>query len=280
MCRQFRGKPDYGSWLLAAEGGALLGLNRQTDADASFLAAFKDADPQEVPVVFERMKEGYGLENALAKLGGWVQGPLGRNWQPAQFLGVQLMRGKKDYAGAVRFLRKALDLAGTPEEKAEVSVSLGVACQQAGRHAEAEQAYLDALKLLPSNWQVLNNLAYLYATHLDRPADALTYVKQAYEQRPSSAAVVDTYGWTLAMLGRYDDAQNYLAQAADLDRRDPIYRYHLGSVHEKKGLLQSARRQYEQALRQAKESEDAQMTDTITEALSRVMENLQAEGKQ
>jgi len=278
LAQGLQGEAGYGSWLPAVQGRALLGMKRTSEADALFLSAFADAKPDEALLILQQMKDGYGVDQAFGKLEEWLRGPLAKNWMAHFLHGAELFRAKKEYARAVPALSKARDLADAPRDKAAVSIELGMAYQQIKSFAEAERAYLDALKELPDSWQVLNNLAYLYATQVNRPEDALAYAKRAYEGQPSNAAVVDTYGWTLATMGHYRDAQAYLAQAAQLNLRDAVYRYHLGFVYQKNDLLRSARRQYQEGLRQAKAAKDADMIEKITKAMKTVDEKLEQEG--
>ena len=56
----------------------------------------------------------------------------------------------------------------------------------------------------------LNNLAYLYTNTLNQPQKAKPLIERALRQRPGDMNLLDTYAWTLAKLGKNEQALEYL----------------------------------------------------------------------
>lgn len=102
--------------------------------------------------------------------------------------------------------------------------------QESGSSARAEATLLLVLDLLPRDADALNSLAYHWAQEgreLDR-AEAMA--RQAVEQRPFSAAIVDTMGWVRFRQGHAQEARKLLEQAAAWMPDDPEIQGHLGDV--------------------------------------------------
>jgi Zn-dependent protease with chaperone function len=107
-------------------------------------------------------------------------------------------------------------------ENAELQGLLGDVKYAAGDLAGAAEAYEAALALVPGNPQVLNNLAWLYATaeaaDVRQPARALELARRAVQLDPS-AQVLDTLGECYFVNGRMQEAvaagREALARAAD-----------------------------------------------------------------
>jgi putative PEP-CTERM system TPR-repeat lipoprotein len=106
--------------------------------------------------------------------------------------------------------------------------SLGMARQQAGKDAEALQAYEKSIEYMDANPVILNNMAWLY---LDRDGKrAVDLATQAYELAPSRAEIVDTYGWVLFKQGRKSDGLAALQQALIIAPRNAEIALHVAEA--------------------------------------------------
>ena len=65
--------------------------------------------------------------------------------------------------------------------------------------------------------------------------DALTMVKKALQIAPGQASYLDTHGWVLYLLGRYDEALVPLKKAYELMPNEPEVMEHYGMALIKTG---------------------------------------------
>lgn len=106
---------------------------------------------------------------------------------------------------------------------------LGAAAKQAGRLAESESRYRQALALQPDDPLVLNNLAYLL-TEVDKAPEALKLAERAQQLAPHLPAVLDTLATALARNGRVRDAVGWQRRAVDLAPNSEPLRLHLANL--------------------------------------------------
>lgn len=158
-----------------------------------------------------------------------------------------------EHARAIEYysegLQRILDQSGeTEEEHWAVLYARGIAYEQSGQWPLAEADFLHALTLKPDQPEVMNYLAYSWLTQGKNVEQAERMLKIALLQRPSSAHIMDSYGWALYMLGRYEDARAYLEAAGRNMPYDPTINHHIGDVYWKLGRRIEARYQWERAL--------------------------------
>ncbi|MFT5742089.1 MAG: tetratricopeptide (TPR) repeat protein [Paracoccaceae bacterium] len=176
-----------------------------------------------------------------------------------------------------------------------VKVTLGDALRSDGRHQDANAAYTDALAqyddshadrwwayytrgitnerlddwpaaeadlraaltLQPDNPNILNYLGYSMVEEQVNLDEALSMIQKAANARPDSGAIVDSLGWVLYRLGRYEEAVEPMERAAELEPVDPVINDHLGDVFWAVGRDIEARFQWNRALSFDPESEEA-----------------------
>ena len=63
--------------------------------------------------------------------------------------------------------------------------------------------------------EVLNALGYTLTNFSNRYHEAFDVISKALEISPNSPAIMDSYGWVLFKLGKYDEALNFLKKAYD-----------------------------------------------------------------
>ena len=113
---------------------------------------------------------------------------------------------------------------------------------------EAEADFRRALELNPDHPQVLNYLGYTMVEKGVNLDEALGMIERAAEARPESGYIVDSLGWGLYRLGRYDQAIGHMERAAELMPTDPVVNDHLGDVLWAVGRKVEARFQWRRAL--------------------------------
>ncbi|WP_223423184.1 tetratricopeptide repeat protein [Tateyamaria pelophila] len=95
----------------------------------------------------------------------------------------------------------------------------------------AEADFRMALELNPGQPQVLNYLGYSLVEKQIKLDEALSMIEEAVAASPDSGYIVDSLGWVLYRLGRYEEAVEYMERAVELLPIDPVVNDHLGDVY-------------------------------------------------
>jgi tetratricopeptide (TPR) repeat protein len=82
-----------------------------------------------------------------------------------------------------------------------------------GNYKFAVSAYHHALTSAPKNPWYAHNLGHLLDVALDRPTDAIGWLKRAYQSASDSGEVAASYAHALARVGRLAEARKVLARA-------------------------------------------------------------------
>lgn len=131
-------------------------------------------------------------------------------------------------------------------------------CHEALDDFDASEAdFRQALVLNPEQPQVLNNLGYSLVEQRRNLDEALSMIERAVEGDPDSGYIVDSLGWVLYRLGRFEEAVAPMERAVALLPNDPIINDHLGDVYWMVGRRREARFQWERALSFDPEDTDA-----------------------
>ncbi len=270
----YKDKPGFSGWVAAVRGAALAKAKRLDEAKAAFLKALETIRADQTLLVVHELQEAYGIEGGIEKLKAW-QSELTSTWRTNLVAGV-LHGEAKQFAEALEYLKRARALAGDKLSRFLAERHLGAMHYQLKQFDEAEKVYLSALKIRPDDIQILNNLAYLYTNDLNQPARALPFASRAAERRPDNAKVLDTYGWTLAKVERFADAEQALVRAVQLEKPLAASRYHLGWVYERLGRLDEALKQYRQGFEMVRDDTADPLHAPLRAALERVQR--EAEG--
>jgi tetratricopeptide (TPR) repeat protein len=116
--------------------------------------------------------------------------------------------------------------------------ALGDAYARAGNFAAARRSYEQALKVMPNDGAVLNNLANVLF-RLKSP-DALRVAEQAVANSPGNPLVLDTFAWGLFQTGETERSLQLLREARLRAPDSAEIRYHLGVVLAKAGKRDEA----------------------------------------
>ena len=98
------------------------------------------------------------------------------------------------------------DNEGAALNRAEVLLTMG-------RVDDALDAYAAAAKRWPKSALSLNAYGYTLADRTDRYREAEKLIRKAIEYEPDSPAIIDSLGWVLFKLGRYDESLVELQRA-------------------------------------------------------------------
>jgi tetratricopeptide (TPR) repeat protein len=162
----------------------------------------------------------------------------------------QLLRIRQDYDGAARAYTAAIDrLPQISPRHWSLFYARGIAYERSKQWSRAEADFLKALELQPEQPDVLNYLAYSWVEQGINQDRALQMLERAVQLRPNSGHIIDSLGWALFKLGKFEDAVPLLERAVELMPEDPVLLDHLGDSYWRVGRTSEARFQWERALR-------------------------------
>jgi tetratricopeptide (TPR) repeat protein len=113
---------------------------------------------------------------------------------------------------------------------ASVPFQRGALYERAGDYARAEEAFRAVVAREPAHAQALNYLGYMLAERGERLDEAVALIQQALAIDPGNGSYLDSLGWAYFKLRRYEDARNYLAEAASQLPTNSVVQDHLGDA--------------------------------------------------
>lgn len=159
------------------------------------------------------------------------------------------LRQQEQFAAAAKAYDRALALFDSPDDSQWFSYYARAICyERLGRWPQAEADFRQALELNPDQPQVLNYLGYSLVEKRIKLDEALNMIERAVAARPDSGYIVDSLGWVLYRLGRYEDAVGHMERATELMPVDPVVNDHLGDVYWAVGRKTEAHFQWARAL--------------------------------
>ena len=250
--------------VMEAVGRALLNLDRLEEAEASFLAALEldpewvaprmglamvalrrdepfkivhhleraiEADP-EYPESYVELGRYYGImgESALAKatFERWT----GRHPEDADMLinaGLTAFDAA-DYAQALEFFEKAIDVASGEEQKSGARTFRANTLDMLGRYAEAVAAYEEVIAEAPDWWEAHANLGICHARNGHSP-EAEAAFRRGLEDCPGSPEIRDELAaHLLAERKNLDEALRLSEEAVALGRDEIRHLHTLGEA--------------------------------------------------
>jgi Flp pilus assembly protein TadD len=111
----------------------------------------------------------------------------------------------------------------------------------------AEKDLLQALEFQPRNPMILNFIAYGWADQGINLDKALEYAKHAAAMRPNDGYILDSYGWTLFRMARYQESIVLMELAVEQIPNDSTLLDHLGDAYWQVGRKDEARYQWKHA---------------------------------
>ncbi len=160
-----------------------------------------------------------------------------------------LRRQERDFEGAIAAYNTAIELYDTLERRQWFLLyARGISHERLGQWEAAEADFRKALELNPEQPQVLNYLGYSLVEKQIKLDEALDMIERAVAARPDSGYIVDSLGWVLFRLGRYEEAVEHMERAVELMPVDPVVTDHLGDVYWAVGRKLEAQFQWRRAL--------------------------------
>jgi len=141
----------------------------------------------------------------------------------------------------------------------------GVAHERVGEWDKAEKDLLSSLEADPDQAYVINYLAYSWIEKGVKIEQSLKMLKRANNLKSDDPYIIDSLGWALFKLERYNESKNYLQSAIKLMPVDPIINDHYGDVLWKNGNKIQARYYWKYVLNLKDAEED--LKDSIRNKL-------------
>ncbi len=111
----------------------------------------------------------------------------------------------------------------------------------------SERDLRQIIRMLPEDSRALNHLGYMLADQTTRFDEALELVERAIAVSPDDPAIIDSLGWALYKVGRYEDALQHMRRAFTAFPDDEVAS-HLGEVLWALGRKEEAMRIWQDAL--------------------------------
>ncbi len=151
---------------------------------------------------------------------------------------------KKDEQ-AIYYLNRALAI--DPND-VNVMGTLALIYNAQKNFVKSDSLYQRALELKPDDPLINNNYAYSLSTRAIELDRALEMVNLSLEKDSLNSAYLDTKGWILYQLGRYEEARVFISKAIELGTKSAVIIDHLGDVEFKLGNKDKAIELWKEAL--------------------------------
>ena len=208
-----------------------------------------------------RSLHGMGHTDEAVSLLRTMSGERPRSAGPFIAIG-NIMGSHRRWHEAVKAYDEALGrLDDTPGIRADVLFDLGAVLEMLGNWDRAERAFIDSLETRPDDPYTLNYLGYSWADRGEHLGEALELIERAAIRAPNDGMIIDSLGWVLYRLERFEEAVAQLERAAELEPSEPVIIDHLGDAYWMSGRRYEARFQWQRVL--SMEPDD----DTLIEAV-------------
>ncbi len=170
---------------------------------------------------------------------------------------AEFLKNNEKFENAINYYSELLNLIDVNHPLyAEATDGRGVAYERLGEWKKAEKDLLNSLKAKPDQAYVMNYLAYSWIEKGIKIEKSLKMLEKANKIKSNDPYIIDSLGWALFKLKRYDESQKYLQTALKLMPADPIVNDHYGDVLWKNGKEIQARYYWNYVLNLEKAEKD------------------------
>lgn len=141
---------------------------------------------------------------------------------------------------------------------------------QQGDYPRGKEILEEVYRESPDDPSVNNDLGYLYADHGENLEQAESMIRKAVAAEPENPAYLDSMGWVLYKLGKYEESREWLEKAVKLPSgSDATIWDHLGDTYHKLEQRDKAVEAWTKALEEAKSETrpDAKLIGRIEDKL-------------
>ncbi len=170
---------------------------------------------------------------------------------------AEFLKNNEKFEESIKFYTEIINLV---EKKhplySEATDGRGVAYERIGEWNKAEKDLLSSLDAKPDQAYVINYLAYSWIEKGIKVKKSLSMLEKANKLRSNDPYIIDSLGWALFKLKRYQEAKKYLQLAVRLMPADPIVNDHYGDALWKTGHEIQARYYWNYVLNLEKAEDD------------------------
>ena len=181
---------------------------------------------------------------------------------------AEFLKNNEEFKDSIKYYTKILnEIDKSHPLYPEVTDGRGVAYERTGEWDKAEKDLLASLEASPNQAYVINYLAYSWIEKGIKIKKSLEMLEKANKLRSNDPFIIDSLGWALFKLKRYEDSKDYLQLAVRLMPADPIVNDHYGDVLWKNGKKLQARYYWNYVLNLEKTEKD--LREKIKEKLTK-----------
>ena len=170
---------------------------------------------------------------------------------------AEFLKNNEKFKESIKFYSEILDSINQSHPLfPEVTDSRGVAYERIGEWNKAEKDLLASLEASPDQAYVINYLAYSWIEQGVKIKKSLEMLEKANKIKSNDPYIIDSLGWALFKLKRYEESKEYLQLAVRLLPADPIVNDHYGDVLWKNGNIIQARYYWNYVLNLEKAEKD------------------------
>ena len=170
---------------------------------------------------------------------------------------AEFLKNNEKFKESIKFYSEILDSINQSHSLfPEVTDSRGVAYERIGEWNKAEKDLLASLEASPDQAYVINYLAYSWIEQGVKINKSLEMLEKANKIKSNDPYIIDSLGWALFKLKRYEESKEYLRLAVRLLPADPIVNDHYGDVLWKNGNVIQARYYWNYVLNLEKAEKD------------------------
>ena len=149
---------------------------------------------------------------------------------------AELLKNNERFSESIQYYTKILDIIDKDHQLyPEVTDGRGVSFERIGEWDKAEKDLLASLEVSPNQAYVINYLAYSWIEKGLQIEKSLSMLEKANQLKSNDPYIIDSLGWALFKLKRYNESKKYLQLAVRLMPSDPIVNDHYGDVLWKNG---------------------------------------------
>ncbi|PHS26828.1 MAG: hypothetical protein COA83_02075 [Methylophaga sp.] len=231
-----------------------------------YLNAFIEKNPEQIAsygVLANMYSQDKEWDKAIATLNkGLVAEP---KWQGGYSALAAVYFSQDNYENAMATYQRGID---NTTNNTLFRLQMASASEQHGDYDKAKLIYEDILAKNPDVEPAINNLASLLTDQF-QSEENLQKAKEL-SARFSSATepfYLDTYAWTMVLLGEYDKAQTVLERVVSLSPDVAVFNYHLGALYLKQDNKLEAEKYLNIAKSLAEQQNDTAISEKVAELL-------------